>query len=137
MAKTKAGSGCAVGCIGVLMLGIGGLSIAPHFDRKTYNVNIIDVERVQDRAGGSSKYLVFTEDTKTGEERVFENVDSIAELFFDSMKFSSSNLQTKLKKAEKNNTPVSLDTYGWRVPILSMYENIIQVNPHHGNQYND
>lgn len=60
----------------------------------------------------SSKYLVFTDD------EVFENTDSW--LF---LKFNSSDIQNKLKPNEKYVVKV----VGWRIPFLSMYRNVLEV----------
>lgn len=60
----------------------------------------------------TSKYLVFTEN------EVFENTDS-----WTFLKFNSSDIQNKfeLKKTYK------VKVAGWRIPFLSMYRNIIEV----------
>jgi hypothetical protein len=60
----------------------------------------------------SSKYLVFT----NGE--VFENTDSL--LYW---KFNSSDLYGELKEGETYTVRV----YGWRIPFLSNYRNIIEI----------
>lgn len=61
----------------------------------------------------SSKYLIFTE-TET-----FENIDC-----FVKFKFNSSDVYGELKIGETYN----VDVYGFRVPFLSMYRNIVRVN---------
>jgi len=58
----------------------------------------------------SSKYLIFTS------SGVYENTDSLFH-----MKFNSSDLYSKLKKKEK----YKCKTYGFRIPFLSMYPNLI------------
>lgn len=60
-----------------------------------------------------SKWIVLTE-TET-----LENTDSLAYL-----KFNSSDIQGRIKVGQTYTAKV----YGWRVPILSMYRNIVSVN---------
>lgn len=77
-----------------------------------YDVTVTEKERIVTGSGEnlSSKYLVFTED------RVFQNTDSVFHL-----KFNSSDLQGKLKLGGS----YRVKAYGWRVPFLSAYENIV------------
>lgn len=70
-----------------------------------------DKDRIVDRDGNSSRYLVWAE-----EGEVFENVDS---LLYG--KFDSSNLYGKLKVGNKYRCHVS----GWRIEFLSWYRNLI------------
>lgn len=63
---------------------------------------------------GDAKYLVFSE---SGD--VYQVTDT-----FMLMHFTASNVYGELKEG-KNYTII---TYGWRVPILSMYKNIVEVN---------
>ena len=116
--------------LGVLSLGSCGLSTIPHYDRANYQVKVTGSERNVSgtRNGTTSKYIVFTEDAKTSEERVFQNTDSTIECVFDGCKWDSSNLQGKLKKAEKENQVCDVKTYGWRVPFFSWYENVVDVS---------
>lgn len=62
----------------------------------------------------SSQYRVYL----TGGE-VFQNVDAI-----EIGKFNSSSIQSLLNEAYQNQSEVCLDVYGWRVPWLSMFENV-------------
>lgn len=106
------------------LFGSCGLGTAPHFDRESYQVKVIGSERVV----SGDKYVVFTQDVDTGKEGAFENTDSLLECLFDGCKFDSSTLQAKLKGAEKSNAVCDIRTYGWRVPFLSMYKNIINAD---------
>jgi len=78
------------------------------------SITINDKERVTTSIGGTiqSKFLVYSD----GE--VFENVDNIWH-----WKWNSSDIQGKLKK--KNTYKVKV--YGWRIPFLSSYRNIVEV----------
>ncbi len=62
---------------------------------------------------GKSKYLVFTN------SEVFENADC-----FMRLKFASSDLQSQLKDGETYTATV----YGWRIPFLSCYRNIVKIH---------
>lgn len=110
-----------IGGAGVLGL-VGIISCAPHCSRGEYVATVTDKERITEtstdsegRTRVSSKYLVFTE-LDNNEVRVFQNTDSLIE-----WKWDSSNMQARLKKGER----FKIETYGWRVPFLSMYENIV------------
>ena len=115
----------------VALLGMGtctGLSLVQHSDRNNYQVKITGSERIVENSGESgvnSKYLVFTQDSNTGEERAFENTDTVLECAFSDCKFDSSTLQARLTAAEKSGAPCTLQTYGWRVPFMSWDENIV------------
>ena len=76
----------------------------------TVSAVIEDKERITTE--DSSKYLVFTD------KGVFKNSDA---LFHG--KFSSSDIYGDLQIGES----YSIKVYGWRVPFLSMYQNIISV----------
>lgn len=80
-----------------------------HMSRETVQTKILDKDRVV--TDESSKYLVY------GETEVFENTDSILE-----GKFSSSDIQGHLVIGEC----YQLEVYGWRVPFLSRYRNIVE-----------
>lgn len=88
-------------------------SVAYVGSAQTTGICVNDKERIVERTGTSSKYLVFAEN------EVFENTDTI--LF---MKFSSSDVQNSLEVGKCYNVKV----VGWRVNILSMYRNIIKIN---------
>ena len=72
-------------------------------------------ERIMDGNGGSmsSKYLIFT-DTE-----VFENTDS---LWY--WKWNSSDVYNKIEVG----STYKAEIYGYRIPVLSMYRNILNIN---------
>lgn len=80
--------------------------------RSLVGITIQDKDRITTGAGDtlSSKYLVFTDNG------VFENTDTI---FY--WKFDSSDLQGYMQVGQK----CDLHVYGWRVPFLSWYPNIV------------
>ena len=80
-------------------------------------VTVADKERVVNSSnqGTSSKYIIFTTDSDT-----FENTDTI---FY--WKWDSSDLYASLKKDQTYRAHV----YGFRVGLLSWYQNIISVEP--------
>lgn len=92
-----------------------GFTFVTSFNDKTYTVTVTDKERVN--KSDSSKYLVFCED-ENGEVLVFENTDELLRL-----KFNSSTVQGTIKQGGK----YKLTVVGFRVPFLSMYQNIIKV----------
>lgn len=96
-----------IGYIGFMGVGL--------FNTETYVVTITDKERIN--KNGSSRYLVYA-DSEDGESLVFENTDS---LFHG--KFNSSNVQGKLKEGKT----YELTVVGFRIPILSSYQNIVNV----------
>lgn len=84
-----------------------------------YTITVTDKERVYigDKEDGESKYLIYG-DNKDGESLVFENVDS-----FVRMKWNSSNMQGSLHEGKT----YTITVVGYRIPFMSMYENIIKV----------
>ena len=91
------------------------VSVFTSFNDTEYVVTVTDKERVVD--GESSSYLVFTEDEQ-GNVMVFENTDNLLR-----WKFDSSNIQGQLKVGNTYRITV----VGYRVPFLSMYQNIIEI----------
>lgn len=81
---------------------------------KHHTVRVEGKEHVYSGVGNrlSHKYIVFTD------LGVFQNTDSLFHL-----KWSSSDLQNRLKVGGE----YEIRTYGWRIPILSTYENIVNV----------
>lgn len=92
-----------------------GISVAINFNDTEYTVTVTDKERVVQNK--SSYYLVFTED-KNGNVLVFKNDDEPLR-----GKFDSSNIQGELEIGSTYDIVV----VGYRVPFLSMYQNIIEV----------
>jgi len=91
----------------------------PHCDRETYRATVTRRERIVESDGNdtSSKYLIFTR-LENGKTRVFENTDSLIE-----WKFNSSDIYGDIEEGKT----YDLKTYGWRAPLLSMYENVISI----------
>lgn len=86
-----------------------------NFNDTEYLVTITDKERVV--SADESKYLVFAED-ENGKILVFENTDTILR-----GKWDSSTVQGALKVGEK----YTITVVGYRIPFLSLYQNIIEV----------
>ncbi|NLR94119.1 MULTISPECIES: DUF1523 family protein [Flammeovirga] len=106
-----------IAVIGLLFL----IWIFPKVNRRTITATVTKTERSignldqnKDRLG---KYLVYTMDDK-GKAHVFENVDTW--LWF---KFNSSDVYAKIQSNKKYNFSV----VGFRIPIFSMYPNIITI----------
>lgn len=87
--------------------------------RQSYTITVNDTEIKRGRVGKNpnDKYLVFAT-TSDGEDKVFENTDSLL-----NFKWDSSDIQAKLKQGHKYN----IEVYGFRIPFLSSYQNIIDV----------
>ena len=80
-----------------------------------YTVTVTGKERISDY--NNSKYLIFTED-ENNNIRVFQNTD-----VWYAGKFNSSDLYAKIKVGET----YTFGVIGYRIPWLSMYENIVSV----------
>jgi len=100
----------------VLVLGLLNLS---HFSRKDYIVTVTSLQVKRPDAEGKEIYLVFTK-LDSVNVRVFKNTDSWVEL-----KWNSSDFQAKLEPNKKYN----LRVYGWRIPFLTRYQNIVKIEP--------
>lgn len=90
-----------------------------NFNDTDYTVTITDKDRIYSNNGknASSKYLVFSDD-ENGNSLVFENTDC-----FIRGKWNSSNIQGELKEGHI----YKITVIGYRVPIFSMYQNIIKI----------
>lgn len=81
---------------------------------KVITIKVKGKERIAVGAGESisSKFIVYTY------EGVYENTDS-----FVFGKFNSADFQNELEVCEKYRVKVA----GWRIPFLSMYQNIVEI----------
>jgi hypothetical protein len=96
-----------------------GLLAFPHLKRKDYVVTVTSLQVKRPGLKKKEIYLVFTKlDSVT--VKVFKNTDSWIEF-----KWNSSDIQAKLEPNKK----YKLRIYGWRIPFLSKYENIVDVTP--------
>lgn len=107
-------NGIVIGIAVVLVILIGWAFVFPYVTQDAVQFTVTDKERVTKGVGSSRRYtyLIFTDD------ETFENVDSIRRF-----KFRSSDLYGKVKIGSNYTATV----YGWRVPILSKYRNIIKI----------
>ena len=108
-------------CVALVVLLILGTWLVPLFVRNSYTVEVTGKERIYKSSenASSSYYLVFTKELD-GDVKVFKNSD---ELLIG--KFGSSNIQAGM---EIGGT-YDVDVYGFRVPFLSWYENIVRYSP--------
>lgn len=83
-------------------------TVYPHVTKDTITVEVTDKERINNST--RSVYLIFTE----GE--TFANHDSVAR-----WKFRSSDLYSQIKRGKT----YTFHVYGWRIPIFSIYRNIV------------
>lgn len=103
-----------VGATAALILGVNIYAVYGTQDQ-VHNAVVIEKERVVTGSGDNiqSRYLIFTE------QEVFENTDSMLYL-----KFNSSDIYGRIKRGDV----CSFQVYGWRVPFLSMYRNIVSAD---------
>lgn len=85
--------------------------------RAQVQITVTEKERVTKNS--DSKYLVWA-DLEDGREEVFENTD---EWFLG--KFNSSDLYGDLEVGQA----YCVEVVGWRIPIFSMYRNILRMCP--------
>jgi hypothetical protein len=95
----------------VIAVGLNTLYVFGTAGEDTIRIKRLDHKVVKAGDSVSDEYLVFTE-----ENGVYKNVDCILRL-----KFSSSDLQGSLEPGKK----YKIQFYGWRIPALSHYPNII------------
>ena len=105
----------AVILIAIIFLFIISFDIICNFNDTEYTITVTGKERIVEDS--SSKYLVFSEDIH-GNVFVFENTDCLLR-----WKWDSSNIQGQLKEGNTYKIVV----VGFRVPFLSMYQNIIKI----------
>lgn len=100
----------------VLVAGYGiWIGFATAFNDHKATITVTDKERVNDL--NSSYYLVFGED-ETGNVVVYKNTDE-----FLRGKWDSSTMQAELEVGETYDVVL----VGYRIPFLSMYENILEI----------
>jgi hypothetical protein len=97
----------------LILVFVGVASIIPQLKESQYVATVTDKERIVN--GESSYYLIFTKDVE-GNVLVLQNSDSLWR-----GKWDSSNVQGALEVGKTYKFRV----YGYRVPFLSWYENII------------
>jgi hypothetical protein len=100
--------------LGGAVVAMVGCVAAEQFDRDSYTATVTD-KAVMRKTKSSDTYLIYTQ-LQNGETRVFENDDA---WFYG--KFNSSDWYQKIKVGET----YEFDTIGWRIPLFSTYENIV------------
>jgi competence protein ComGC len=94
---------------------IGVIMLFPHFIRNTYRVTVTHKQIVT--RGNTDMYLIYTE-TEDGDIKIFENTNNFLEL-----KFDSEDLYWSLSVNRK----YKITAYGFNLPLLSDYQNIVKV----------
>lgn len=110
----KSNTGIAIFIIGIILL-IGIVMLFPHFIRNTYEVTVTN-KRIVNR-NNTNEYLIYTQ-TEGGKIRIFKNVDNFLEL-----KFHSEDLYWAISINKK----YEIKAYGFNMPLLLDYQNIIKV----------
>ena len=100
-----------VGTVALASVFVMGGYMFAHGTSDSITTTVTDKHRVVDR-DGDSKWIVMTEDMS------FQNSDALWH-----MKFNSTDIQGKLRV----DGTYRIEYYGWRVPVMSMYPNIISV----------
>lgn len=90
-------------------------TVAKYQSVNEYTVTIDDKEAKNNQ--NSSKYLIFTT-LEDGDKKVFENTDA-----WFAGKFDSSDMYNEFEVGET----YTIRTHGWRIPVLSMHENILAI----------
>lgn len=106
----------------MVVLGIG-TTVLTSFNDHSAAITVTDKERVVDTGNNTSKYLVMGKD-EDGNPVVYENTDNLIR-----MKFNSSNIQADMEIGKTYQVTV----VGYRIPFLSMYENIIEYTEEENN----
>lgn len=101
----------------LMLVGVLGIATAPsafyaHSTGGELTATVTEKERVCETKGSECKWMILTD------EMAFKNADSLWHL-----KFSSTDVQAKVKVNEE----YRFTYYGWRIPFLSVYPNIIEV----------
>lgn len=96
--------------VGICIIGFVGFGIAGLIHKEKVTAKVTDKTRITEREG-NGYYLIFTD------EETFKDSDS---LFYG--KFNSSDLYGKIKIGKEYDFIVT----GFRIPILSMYRNIVK-----------
>lgn len=110
--------GCGAGCVValVILVAISALTYGIARVAKTTEYQSVTVtEKTVKNNDGEGKYLIFTK-LENGEIKIFEITDSLSRFRWD-----SSDLYASIEAGKTYKFKV----YGFRVPILSDYENII------------
>lgn len=98
----------------LVAIGVGLLSASYYGSSDVVKIKVNDKERVVTKSGDEveSRYLVYTD------SEVFENTDDLFKF-----KFNSSDVQNQLK----TDSTYTVEVIGWRIPVLSMHRNIINI----------
>lgn len=99
--------------IGIIIIS-GIFVLFPHFFRNTYTVTIAS-KRIK-KQDNNIQYLIYTQ-IENGDTRVFKNTNSLLELKFDS---------EDIYGGLRINRKYEIKAYGFRIPLLSSYENIVK-----------
>lgn len=124
--KNRKSKGIAITVIAfiiILIIALSTTAILECGNEKTYTITSIEIQtEIQtNESKVSTKYLYFCK-TNNEETIVFENEDSM----FNG-KFNSSDILAKLKQYEKSGECFIIITKGYRIPLFSMYQNIISI----------
>jgi hypothetical protein len=103
--------------IGVVLIVLA-IVLNPNCSLDSYNVRVVD-KQVKRLDSGREVFMIFTM-RDNGKERVF--IDADTKLF---MKFNSADLYAKMEMGKW----YRVRTVGWRINIISRFENILKADP--------
>ncbi|WP_446898629.1 DUF1523 family protein [Clostridium sp. LBM24168] len=91
------------------------IALSPHFFRHTYTITVSNkqIKKQHDK----SIYMIYAQ-MDNGNVRTFKDINSLVEF-----KFNSDDIYGGLQIYRK----YEIRTYGFRIPIISCYENIVKV----------
>lgn len=107
-------TGVIIILIGFIIL-IGVIMLFPHFIRNTYKVTVTNKLIMQHN--NTDEYFIYTQ-TEDGTIKVFRNANNFLELKFNSK---------DLFWAMEINRRYEVTAYGFNIPMLSDYQNIVKV----------
>ncbi len=107
-----------VGIICILGLMSFQYTIYPFATQNYCTITVIDKQIKSKSNSNNQIYMIWTKNHTTNKEEVFENTDCLILL-----KFNSSDIYGKLIL----NKTYEVHVYGWRIPYLSSYRNIVNI----------
>ena len=110
--KSKAGAVIVI--IGVIVI-VSVIMLFPHFIRNTYKVTITNKQII--KRNNTEEYLIYAQ-TEDGNIKVFEDTNNFLEL-----KFNSEDLYWAIAINKK----YEVRAYGFNIPLLLHYQNIVKV----------
>ena len=110
----KSKTGVVIILIGVIVI-VGVIILFPHFIRHTYKVTVTNKQII--KRNNTNEYLIYTQ-TEDGKIKVFQDTNNFLEL-----KLNSEDLYWAISINKK----YEVKAYGFNIPLLLDYQNIVKV----------